>query len=187
MKKNVLFLFVALVILGHCGFTQNNEASQFTKEEAVAAIKINYLFMYFRYPEDTIANINRLIDNMSEVVLINKEKSDKIKVLILSEIKQAEKKMSVNHVLGLQRYDLPGFIPIMGINANDIVKNSFSSSDYEKIYDRLVKDRINAKNAYRYLRILYNEERRAEGEDGLIVNAANPKPFLDRIFKHYGI
>ena len=167
------------------GLAQNNEICQFTKEEAIATIRANYLFMYFRYPEDTITNINRLIENINEVVPVSERKSEKIKVLILSKIKQTEKRMSVNHILGLNRYDLPNFIPIMGINVNDVINDNFNYSDYERIYNRLVKDRIRARKAFNYLQRLYNEGR--TWEDMIFINIANPQPFLNRIFDYFEI
>ena len=189
MKKNVLFLFATVVIWICCGFGQSYESHQFTKEEAITVIKESYLFMWFRYPKDTVANINRLVDNINKVVPVSNEKRGEVIASILFEIRQTEKILSVNDVLDSrgwqQRVNLPNFIPIMGINANDIIKSSFSSSDYEKIYDRLVNDRIHARNAYGYLFQLYNEGKSPEAK--IIVNGANPRGALDVVFEHFNI
>jgi len=193
MKKIVLFLLVTLAFCGNCMFAQNNEAPQFTKEKAITAIRSSYLFMFFRYPEDTIANIDRLLYNINEVVCIDEKKSDKIRKLILSEIRRPNRAetqytafySSVNATLSLNRLDMPNFIPIMGINANDIVRSNFNPSDYEKILERLTSDRINARRAFNYLQRLYNEGKGVE--DVVFLNRANPKPFLDLIFDYFGI
>jgi hypothetical protein len=168
------------------------EILQFTKEEAISVIKTNYLFMYFGCPEDTVANINRLIDNINQVVPVDEGKGNEIKEGILSEMKRTDRKKSaydafvdVEGALTLNTYNLPGFIPVMGINANDIIKNCFDASDYEKIHDRLMKDRIKGRNAFLHLRMLYNEGRRPE--DLLMMNGADPKPCLDTVFNFHRI
>jgi hypothetical protein len=165
-------------------FKKSYKVPQFTKEGAIAIIKANYLYMNFRYPEDTIANINRFIDNINEIVPLDREKRDKIKVLILSEIKQKEKTISVNHLLSSDGwFDLPDFIFIMGINANDIIKDCFNSSDYKKIYYKLSKDKTNARKAYYYLSRQYSYETR----EIYFNNWANPRGFINFIFEYYGI
>jgi hypothetical protein len=185
MKKIVLFLF-AILVISNCGFSQNNEAPKFdSKEDAIKALKENYLYMYFKNPEDTIANIDRFIDEVNKIVPFDNEKRINIKASILSEIKQTEKSMTVNHVLGLNTYNIPNFIPVMGINVNDILKSSFSSSDYEKIHDGILKDRINTRFAYNYLSQLYKEKK---GKEGIIfVTYGNPRIFLDEMFNYYRI
>ena len=104
MKKTVLFLIVAFTILGRCGFAQDYEPPKFATDKAIAAIKANYLFMYFRCPEDTILTINRFIDNINKAVPVDKEKRDKIKELILSEIKQTEQSKTVSDELDSRWY-----------------------------------------------------------------------------------
>jgi hypothetical protein len=183
MKK--IILFVVFVIGGYFGFAQNNDTPQFTKEEAIAIIKNNYLYMYCRYPEDTIANINRFIDNINEIIPINEEQSNKIKTLLLFEIRQTEKKIPVSHLIEESGWNLPNYIPIMGINANDIVKHSFNSSDYEKIYNKLWENNKNAKEAYHYLRKLRNEEE-YPGEI-IVSNWGRLKEILYQTFDYFGI
>jgi hypothetical protein len=193
MKKIILFLSVAFIIGVPCGFAQNNDVSRFTEEKAIAVveeaisiIKANYLYMYFRYPEDTIANINKFIDNINEIVPVNKEKGDKIKELVLSKIKRTEKPMSVNHVLTSSRwYEWPDFILIMGINVDDILWACFDYSDYKNIYNKLNKNKMSTRDAYHYLSILYDKIK-YPGEV-VVNNWANMKGPLDTVFKYYGI
>ncbi|MDR0618630.1 MAG: hypothetical protein LBG17_01885 [Bacteroidales bacterium] len=210
MKK--IILFAAFIIGAHCGFAQNNDVSQltdstgnaglkhlfaqknevlqFTKEKAIAAveeaiatIKANYLYMYFGYPKDTEANINQFIDNISKAAPVSKEKGDKIKKLILDKIKRKSTTISVYQVLRLDTwYDLPDFILIMGINADDILLDCFDYSDYKNICSKLETDKIFAKKAYDYLETLYKRiEHKWEVHNML-------KEYrLNSIFKYYGI
>jgi len=165
-----------------------------SKADTIAVIKANYLFMWFRYPEDTIANINRLISNINEIVPIDKEKEKNIKQLILSKIEQTEEKLLINNIfcsrVRRRQFNLPNFIPVMGINANDIIKENFSSSDYEKIYNKLVQDRMNAGCAYDYLSRLYYRlynEGKSPMDRVILFSAINPKSNLDKIFDFFGI
>ena len=210
MKK--MILFAAFIIGAQCGFAQNNNVSQltdstsnaglkhlfaqknevlqFTKEKAIAAveeaiaiIKANYLYMYFGYPEDTIANISRFIDNINEIVPVSKKKENKIKKLILDKIKRGEKTVPISHVLSSGKwYDWSDFILIMGINADDILLDCFDYSDYENICSKLETDKIFAKEAYDYLETLYKRiEHKWEVHNML-------KEYrLNSIFKYYGI
>ena len=207
MKK--IILFAAFIIGAHCGFAQNNENPQLARlddilllgrpvrnnetftgekaitvvEEAIATIKANYLYMYFGYPKDTEANINQFIDNISKAVPVSKEKGDKIKKLILDKIKRKGTTISVYQVLRLDMwYDLPDFILIMGINADDILLDCFDYSDYENICSKLETDKIFAKEAYDYLETLYKRiEHKWEVHNML-------KEYrLNSIFKYYGI
>ena len=214
MKK--IILFAAFIIGAHCGFAQNNNVSQltdstgnaglkhlfaqknevlqFTKEKAIAAveeaiaiIKANYLYMYFGYPEDTIANISRFIDNINEIVPVSKKKENKIKKLILDKIKRGEKTVPISHVLSSGKwYDWSDFILIMGINADDILWACFNYSDYKKICNKLSKDRINAREAYNYLSTLCIK---INYPGKMIIRnlAYSPKSYLDDVFKYYGI
>ena len=193
-----------------CGFGQNYEPPQIPKEDAIAAIKENSLYMYFGYPEDTVANINLFINNINKAVPMDKEKGDTIKVLILSKLKQPKEKKLHNDVLYDVHYftefertlaknandivndlleiwhRLPNFIPVMGINANDIIKESFTHEDYEKIYERLLKDNKYARYIYRALRYLYTEKKSVE-DDVVFLVWGNEKFLLDTVFKEYGI
>ena len=169
-----------------------------TTQEAINTIRANYLFMFFRQPNDTTANINRLIRDINRVVPVDREANARIREQILAEMWQAWQPnreqsqwqafyKSPNSTFTLNRFDIPDFIPIMGINANEIIRNNFSEADYKKIYERLVQDRIDARRAYLQLRTLYNQGKSC-WSDWVIDNGIDSEmTVFHTIFEHFNI
>jgi|GEM_PF-3491098 len=191
MKTLVKLLFVAFLfsaLSAGSAFSQNNEAPRFTKDEAIAVLRANYLFMYFKNPEDTTANIDRFIDNVDRIVPVDADKRVRLKTLILSVLNNMGPREPTANAELSQLLDVEqnmNYILLMGIGIGDILKHNFTLAEYETIYNELISERHTAKIAYYNLSKLYKEE--PFNKDIVFVNWANPKGFLDKVFKYYGV
>ena len=186
MKNLIVILSAFFIFSVHDGYAQ--DPFRFNKQEASALLKEHYLFQYFRHPEDTTATLNRFVETVNKIVPISEQKKDSLKVLLLTAIRQdPNRETSVND----QMTNLPlvdySFIPLMGANANNVIKNNFSWDEYRVIYNTILSDRVIAKDAYWSLTSIYKTMIR-ESTGMLFTNDfLDPKYVYDRMFDAYGL
>ena len=185
--KNLIVILSAFFILSiHDGYAQ--DPFRFNKQEASALLKNHYLFQYFRHPGDTTATLNRFVETVNKIVPISEQKKDSLKVLLLTAIRQdPNRETSVND----QMHNLPlidySFIPLMGANANNVIKNNFSWDEYRVIYNTILSDRIIAKDAYWDLKRIYKKEVYAKSDIMFTNDFLDPKYVYDLMFDAYGL
>ena len=187
MKNLIVILTATFVISAYCGYSQIGPPL-YTKQAAVALLKDHYLFQYFRHPGDTTANLNRFVETVNKIVPMSNEKKDSIKVLTLACIRQDPYKgTSVN----AQMHNLPlidySFIPLMGANVNDVIRNNFIWDEYRQIFNTILNDRVTAKDAYHEL-IRYYKGEVLDNTGMMFVNDyVDPKSVYDLMFDAYGV
>lgn len=104
--KNLIGLFAVVMVIINCGFSQNSASPQFTKETAIATLRANYLFMYFKSTEDTTANINRFIDDVNKIVPVDNGKRNVLRTQILAAIRQATEKIVPRDMMFYLNYEV---------------------------------------------------------------------------------
>jgi len=180
MKNLIIILSAVFVISTHCGYS-------FTKQEASALLKNHYLFQYFRHPSDTTATLNRFVETVNKIVPISEQKKENLKALLLTAIRQdSNKGTSVNdQMMNLPLIDY-SFIPLMGANVNNVIKNNFSAEEYRMVFNTILNDRVTANDAYWDLQSIYRKEVR-ESTGMLFFTMLNPKYLYDLMFDAYGL
>ena len=205
MKSLTLSLLLAVFSI-HYGYSQlrKNITPTYPKDEAIAILKENYLVMYFRYPADTVATLDRFVKTLNRIVPIGDEKKEAIKAQALAAVQ----KQTVNEDMRLPfntktekypsiswqidwfnmspiRYE--NYIPLLAGNVNEVIKANFNDADYGLIYKALSDERVEAQLAYIDLNRYFRREApdKAHG-DGAPMETVF-EIYFNKMFDHYDI
>ena len=149
-------------------------------DEAKNILKYDYNFIYYNNPSDTTANIHVFIDLLDSIVSLSTDKKQELTKLVETYIRDAAPQTSIERELaeiGKKQID---FIPLMGVNVNEIIKESFTSQEHMELSELLAIKRAQSNFAYSYLLKKFAGDILKEYNNIAIVS---PKLKLDYILK----
>lgn len=175
--KNLKVILASIgILMSVYGYSQTNGSHLYPKDEAIAMLKENYLFMYFVNPADTVATLDRFIETIDKIVPVDREKKmsicEQAVVAVQGQtIKDQSERFSFNPKtekfisvsfqidrLPLTDSGLGEYIPLLGGNVNDVIRANFSDEEYTRIYKTLADERIEGTKAYYSLMRCFNYE-----------------------------
>lgn len=175
--KKWIFTFAVLIMATCYGYSQRAPEID-TKEEAIAILKSSDFFYILRYPEDSVTNVNRFVREIDKIVYSDQQKSDQLKVQLLSVF---QKKEGYSQQWSLLYWPV-GQVPYFGSSIQAVLRDNFSASDYEKISSLTAKDLNTAYSAYQYLVALQKEEL-----GWLVLGFTSTPEHIKKVYEYFGI
>lgn len=176
--RKIIFLLTALVTATFCYSQSISQIN--SKEDAIAILTHNNLFDILRYPADSVANVDRFVREINQVIPLDPQKSNQLKAQLLSVL---QKKEGFSEHWSLLYWPVEQ-TPILGTNIRAVLKDNFSNSEYEKITSQISNKLSIAQTAYRFL-VSYQRERQSE-EDRMISFSSNAE-YLKQVYEYFGI
>ncbi len=188
MRTLKIVLLAAFIFSVQAGYSQVRHyvppPPAYPVEECVAMLKNDYYFLSLRNPTDTMATLDRFVERVGSIVNIGNGKKEKIKEQLLSNIGRQTARWDSNGEVEVLPQVTRDFVPLLGINANDVLSQNFSEKQYALIYETLTDERINNSSAfkslYKHYKILTGEEVSRPIENG-------GKILLDYMFDYFNV
>lgn len=150
-------------------------------DEAKNILKYDYNFIYYNNPSDTTANIYVFIELLDSIVSLSADKKYELNKSLATYISNVAPQSSIDRELvelGKKQFD---FIPLMGVNVNEIIKESFTAQEYMEVSELLAIKRAQSNFAYNYLEKSFKGDILKEYNNIAIIS---PKLKLDYILKN---
>ena len=149
-----------------------------SKEETITILRNSEFLTILRYPADTLNNVNRFIDEVNKITILDLQKNELLKTELLSALQKKEGAWT-DWTLICWPIRRPPFI---GTSIDKVLKDKFSFSEYEKLSEQLSANLIRASSAYEYLTKLHMDM-----EEWVVRGFIDGADYIDMIYKYFDI
>lgn len=177
-----MFLFAAIVLfVSYSGYAQDLPKFEGSTEDAIGIVRNSYFVPMLTYAADTLLNIDRFIREVDKIVPVDRQKKGQLEIQLLSVL---QKKEGYSMDWSLIYWPL-GRAPFVGSNVDAVLKDNFSSSEYEKLSEQLSKNLITTISAYQFLFYLQKEE--LEKQDYFIIGFPDNPRLIKGVYDYFDI